>query len=747
MVLRGLIRPRWMLGSVVILLVALGVACGDDAAPAPTVDVNAIAGQVQKALKQTVEQAVAAAVPEGVSAADIAAMVQQAVAAAPAGATAAEIAKLVETAVMEAVPEGTTPEEIAAMVKAAVTASVPEGPSAAEIASLVESAVGEAVAKIPAAEVPEIDTAAIQAAVSAAVADAVPEGTSAEDIEALVVKAVKAAVTPGVTTEEIEAIVKRAVATPVPVPTAEPAPRDAGFLVAPEGNAKYGGVLKQGAWVNASFFDLHQTSTAGNLWPQTPMYDLLVQLDPFTWDNIIPDLATSWTVSDDGLTYSFNIRENVKFHDGALLTAEDVVASFNHIIFPPEGVLSPRKGLFDAVTEVVASGPMEVEFRLREARGFMLRAIAIGTNVIVRKQTLEDNDFDLGLIEDYPGTGPFIHDSFEPAISWKVERNPNYWNPDLPYLDRVDTFATGFGAGTGTACIANNVDFCNFIDPESFRIAGEHIRMERSALVPTTEYGMWMNYAFELPDGRKPFADVRVRRAINLVLDKPALNEIASEFVDAIMAGWITPSDPLWDEWWATAKDQPGWRSPTAEDIELAKSLMVEAGYADGFGGVDFMVRNSVPWWVAWSPVIQDVLKRQLKIESKLRSIATGAFFVDIERGNFDMVIPGLNSQIPHVADYWANWYMTDGGYNKYGYSNPEFDAILAKAASEGDPQKLKELKLQGAAILQEDVPLIVIGSNNALWAWWDYVKGHGTATRGGNVWEGNRKETMWLDK
>src|SRR6516165_8293187 len=216
-------------------------------------------------------------------------------------------------------------------------------------------------------------------------------------------------------------------------PSAAEAP-DAGLLRAPEPNPRRGGVLKWGGLANSTLYDLHQTGTIGNMGPQAPMYDLLVQVDPVHWDKVIPDLAKSWTVSEDGLTYTFSLREGVKFHDGALLTAEDVVASFNHIIFPPAGVISPRRGLFDAVKEVVATGPLTVEFRLTEPRGYLLRAVAAGHNVIMRKQTLEENNYDLRRLPVYPGTGPFRHKSLEPGVVRKLERNPDYWNSELPYL-------------------------------------------------------------------------------------------------------------------------------------------------------------------------------------------------------------------------------------------------------------------------------------------------------------------------
>src|SRR5215831_11397894 len=95
-------------------------------------------------------------------------------------------------------------------------------------------------------------------------------------------------------------------------PVASEAP-DAGMLKAPEANPKRGGVLRWGGLANSTLYDLHQTGTIANMGPQAPMYDLLVQVDPVHWDKVIPDLAKSWTISEDGLTYTFYLREGVKF--------------------------------------------------------------------------------------------------------------------------------------------------------------------------------------------------------------------------------------------------------------------------------------------------------------------------------------------------------------------------------------------------------------------------------------------------
>ena len=246
--------------------------------------------------------------------------------------------------------------------------------------------------------------------------------------------------------------------TPVPVAAPASVPTDAGYLRAVEPDARHGGTLKWGGIASSTLYDLHQTNSIANMGPQRPMYDLLVQLDPVGWEAVIPDLATGWNISDDGTTYTFDIRQGVKFHDGAALTADDVAASYTQIIFPREGVLSPRKTLFEPVQEIVVVDPHTVEFRLSEPRSFLLRAFSAGFNVIVRKQSLEDNDYDLRRVPDYPGTGPFKHDSLEPGIVRRMVKNEDYWNPDLPYLDEMHAFHLDLGPKTGAACLANTVD-------------------------------------------------------------------------------------------------------------------------------------------------------------------------------------------------------------------------------------------------------------------------------------------------
>jgi ABC-type transport system substrate-binding protein len=213
-------------------------------------------------------------------------------------------------------------------------------------------------------------------------------------------------------------------------------------LKAAEPNPKYGGTLRYGILSAPAHFDVHQSGTVSNMAAQGPMYDNLIRRDPRDGQTIIPDLAYKWDISPDGTVYTFYLRRGVKFHDGAEFTAEDVHATYSRIVWPPKGVSIPRTPLFAAVSEIRVVDPYTIEFRLSEPRptNFMLGAFASGWNIIVRKKTLEEHDYNLRNVPNFPGTGPFRHVRRIDKEVWIMERNPDYWNKGLPYLDRLEVY-------------------------------------------------------------------------------------------------------------------------------------------------------------------------------------------------------------------------------------------------------------------------------------------------------------------
>jgi len=283
-------------------------------------------------------------------------------------------------------------------------------------------------------------------------------------------------------------------------------------LKAPEANAKPGGVLRMGIPTRAPHFDIHQSGTFFTLGAMACMFDNLIRRDPQDGaKTIIPDLAHSWEIGEDAKTYTFFLRKDVQFSDGAELTAEDVKATFDRIAKPPSGISIPRSVLFKAVSEINARDKYTVEFKLSEARpiNFMMSAFASGWNVIVRKKTLEDNNYNLRKLVTYPGNGPFHSVRRIENEVWVMEKNPNYWNKGLPYLDGIEFYnVLPFSPEMASAILAGRVDYVLATDPATARKAKATPSMSTVTIYQSVAHATWVNHK------KKPLDDPRVRRAM-----------------------------------------------------------------------------------------------------------------------------------------------------------------------------------------------------------------------------------------
>src|SRR3989441_4408389 len=308
--------------------------------------------------------------------------------------------------------------------------------------------------------------------------------------------------------------------------------------VRPDPAAKRGGTLRYGVHTAPAHFDVHQSGTVANIGAQSPMYDTLLRRSPKDGQTIIPDLAWKWEISPDGKKYTFHLRKGVKFHDGADFTAEDVKATYDRIAHPPKGVVIPRQPLFATVGDIVVVDPHRIEFRLKEPRPstFVLGAFASGWNIIVRKKTLEENQGNLRQVMAYPGTGPFRHLSRKDKEVWIMEKNPSYWNKGLPYLDRLEVYhMMPFSPELGSSFIAGKLDYARLLDPVSWRKAKEMPGVTAAAFNQSGIQAFWMNMK------KKPLADVRVRRAIHLAMDRPALIEVVKDTAPMQIGGFVEP--------------------------------------------------------------------------------------------------------------------------------------------------------------------------------------------------------------
>jgi len=513
-------------------------------------------------------------------------------------------------------------------------------------------------------------------------------------------------------------------------------------LAAPEPNPKRGGVLRYGITMRPPHFDVHQSGTINNLGSQGCMFDNLIRRDPRdSGKTIIPDLAHSWEIAKDGKTYTFHLRQGVQFHDGAELTSEDVKATFDRIAKPPQGISIPRSVLFKAVSEIAAPDKKTVQFKLSEPRpvNFIMSAIASGWNVIVRKKTLEDNNYNLRKVEIYPGTGPFRSKQRVESEKWVMERNPTYWNKGLPYLDGVEFYhALPFSTELGSSVLSGRVDYIRITDPVTARKAKDTPGLKTTAFNQSVIQGCWAN------SKKKPFDDPRVRRALHLAFDRHTLVDVVKDVAPMRVGGFVYPFSEF-----ATPTEElfkrVGYQTDSTAAAKEAKSLLAAAGHPNGIQGLDFLVRD-VPTFKLWAQAIQAMLQETLNVQANLRTVVESVWFDDTQNGHFDLAVGAIVSTLVDPSDYFNAWYRTGGPQNYGFWNNEKFNALVEQIDRELDAAKRKDLVRQAETIMEQDPPVLPVAWEQINDVWYDYVKGHNPYEYFG-IYDVARLDTFWLDK
>ena len=535
-----------------------------------------------------------------------------------------------------------------------------------------------------------------------------------------------------------------AAATPAPAMEVETA-----YLMAPEDGPQRGGWLEYGFAANPPHLDMHQSGTTNNCTPQCPLFDLLVMNDPTDPDRgiIAQGLARSWEISPDSTTFTFPLREGVRFHDGADMTSADVKATFDRIIFPPDHVSSRRQALFSAVEDDGVQAPDDYTFRLvlKEPRpaDFILNSLANGFNVIVRKQTLDDNNSDLRTIPNYPGTGPYRYVEHRDAEFWKIEANPDYWNPELPYLDGINVYHMPDAQTKIAAFLAKQSDYARVLDPKSYHdwLADTPEGMKLHRYSQTTVQGIWMKQ-----DTGGPLSDVRVRKAINLIIDRDAMEDSVFKTVSFNGFGcgyvfrwspWASPYDDL------RARDTCVATADKGPYFEEAQRLLEEAGYGDG---LDLSIKYSTQGhYAVWGPLIAQMLGEQ-GINVEQIPLDGPVAIQSIQDGNFDLAVSYAVFPFGDPSAYMRAWYGCGSTENYGGFCNDDVDTLLDNIDSELDTVKRKGYVTELDLLLEEQVPFATAAWEEFADAYWEYVRGH-TGEYSVGIYNAERRGTWWLDQ
>jgi peptide/nickel transport system substrate-binding protein len=489
-------------------------------------------------------------------------------------------------------------------------------------------------------------------------------------------------------------------------------------------------------------FDGHRETTFATAHTGAPFYSVLIRINPdnpSSTSDFVCDLCTEMPKpTDGGKTYTFKIRQGVKFHNGDPLTAEDVAKSLQMIAFPPKGVLSPRSSIFEMVDKIEAPDPTTVVIRLKFATNAFLPALADPYAWIYQKKILDKDPH--WYEKNIMGSGPFKFVGYETGQSITGERNPDYYHKGKPYLDkivgiyapkqatRIDAIRSDRGA----------VEFRGL--PPASR---DDLKKTLGDKIAVQESDWNCGSVVTINHAKKPFDDVRVRRALTLAIDRWKGAEALSKIANVRTVGSIIfPADPL-----APSKEQlyeiaGFWRDIDKSRAE-AKRLLKEAGAENlTFELLSRDVDQPYKYVGIW--LVDEWSKIGVKVTQRV--VPSGPFIAAERAGDFTVVqAANCHSVVNPLIDV-QSYLSTSISKQNYGnYEDPKQQEIFEKAMHETDPAKQKQLMFQFAKHVMDTE------AHKLMVLWWYRIVPYRSYVKGWKIspshYLNQDLANIWLDK
>jgi peptide/nickel transport system substrate-binding protein len=498
---------------------------------------------------------------------------------------------------------------------------------------------------------------------------------------------------------------------------------------------RYGGILNVALSGDPPSLDMHQEQTFMVAIPLGPAYNTLIQFDPHNYPEIIGDLAKSWTASDDYLTYTFKLHEGVKFHDGSELTSADVKASWDRMVAPPEGVISPRRTNFQMIKSIEAPDSSTVVFRLHHPSPSFLSSLAHPANFIFAKKYL---DQDAHYYKAHVvGTGPFKYKNYVRGAYIEMERNPNYWKKGLPYLDGIryyiikDLSAQAMAVRSGRA----DVEFRGLPPGDA-----DAIKEQLKDKVVVASPKAISNWGVAVNVDKKPFDDERVRKALTLAIDRYDMAKTIGPLTGLETVGGLMHPDSPWALKPEELQGMPGFRKEHEANLREAKQLLAEAGYPSGFKTVLTNRNVKLPYIDLAVYLISSWKKIGVQAEHKVEESTTWSQ-TRVAR-DFELMVDPYGSATVGDPDEMMDKFMTGGQENWGRFSEPVADKLFEQQQTEMDAQK----RIQLVKEMQKRV------LEKAWWipgSWWTRIEVRSARIRNyepqPSHWMNRRLEDVWL--
>lgn len=409
------------------------------------------------------------------------------------------------------------------------------------------------------------------------------------------------------------------------------------------------------------------------------IYDYLVDINAD--NNITPRLATSWDVSEDGLTYTFTLAEGVTFHDGDALTAEDVVWTYNRLRDPELEL--PTADLYANIADITAVGDNQVQFTLSETNPFFLYDLSDNHAFILEEGT-EDP------ASAFNGTGPFVVTNYSPENRMSLTANEDYFIEGKPGVDALEFVFFSDQAASVDALRGGQVDIVLNMPLPLFETLNA-VPDITTVSVPSNGFDL-----LRLRANRAPGNDPRVVEALKLAVDREAIFELVKNGIGAL--GQDSPIGPLYDSYYNTDL------TPPARDPERARELLAEAGYPDGLS-LTLHTPDSGD-----RPDLAVVLQQQLAeagFDIDISVEPESVYYGDNGWLEVDFGITGWGSR-PLPQFYLDVMIVCGARWNEAKYCNEEVDALAQLAGTTLDEEARIAAYEEIQAILLADAPIVI---------------------------------------
>ena len=524
------------------------------------------------------------------------------------------------------------------------------------------------------------------------------------------------------------------------------APTKSGSAPAPASTAaqtsasapKTGGRLSLPTKNDPATFDMHASSTVLTTLATAPAYNQLVQYDPKDGDEppdaIVPDLAQKWEISPDGMTYTFTLVKNAKFHDGTPFTSADAKASLESNQNPPKGLTRPRGPQLRPVKAYETPDDYTLSIKLSRPMSPLSMLPILGQSWM-SMYSKKDIDGKFDFKTKFNGTGPYRLASYVRGNKVSFDRNKDYHVKDRPYLDGMDVFIIPNDATQ----VANIQSGAIHLSTQVGKLDIESLLKSMGDKATSASIPSYSPQAYNFNARRGIFGDKRVRQAASLSTNKVESIQIITRG-DATLGGYMPPSG----RWTLTPEEIakiPGYQPFSDAGVAEAKKLLSAAGVQDG-AAVNVLTENQKDT-EAQALFIVEQFKR-VGFKAVMVSLETVPLYERMGKFEFDIVAVGGGAALDDPDAIFSEYYLKDSSRNFAGLSVPAVDDLFVKQSMELDSKKRFEMV--------KDMQKLAMPEFQRIQAYWRNRNlitnkvAHGY-TLHASSFNNSRYEDVWLDR